>query len=64
MTKVDKLLEKMRNNPRDWQLAELELIAVRFGFAMRRPGGSHVTFSHPPLAEILTVPAHRPVKPI
>jgi predicted RNA binding protein YcfA (HicA-like mRNA interferase family) len=64
MTKIDKTLEKMRNNPRDWQLADLESIANRFGISIRRGKGSHVSFSHPFWIEILTVPAHRPLKPI
>jgi transposase len=54
----------MRNNPRNWQIADLEAIAIRFGMAVRKGKGSHVTFSHAALAGILTVPAHRPIKPI
>lgn len=64
MTKAEKTLEKMRNNPRDWQLADLEFIAERFGVALRRGKGSHVSFTHPKWLCILTVPAHRPIKPI
>jgi predicted RNA binding protein YcfA (HicA-like mRNA interferase family) len=64
MSKADKTLEKMRNNPRDWQLAHLEIVAGRFGITVRRGKGSHVSFTHSKWIEILTVPAHRPVKPI
>ena len=64
MTKADKTLEKMRNNPRDWQIADLEVIADRFGITVRKGKGSHVSFAHPKWVEILTVPAHRPVKQI
>ncbi len=64
MSKIDKQLEKMRNNPKDWQIAELEFIAERFGITVRKGKGSHVTFSHPLLPEIVTVPAHKPIKPI
>jgi len=39
MTKIDKTIEKMRNNPRDWQLADLEIVAARFGIAVRRGKG-------------------------
>ena len=46
MTKIEKLLSKLRNNPRDWQI-----------------GTNHVTFRHQNGAK-LTVPAHRPIKPI
>jgi len=64
MSKADKTLEKMRNNSRDWQLADLEVIAARLGITVRRGKGSHVSFAHPKWVDILTVPAHRPVKPI
>lgn len=63
MTKADKLLERMRNNPRDWSIEDLKTLAARHGIEWRQPGTSHVTFSSagiPPL----TVPAHKPVKPI
>jgi predicted RNA binding protein YcfA (HicA-like mRNA interferase family) len=56
MTKTVKALEKMRNNPRDWQLSELEIVARRFGITMRIGKGSHVTFTHPKWVDILTVP--------
>lgn len=64
MTKMDKTLEKMKNNPRDWQMGDLEVIASRFGITVRRGKGSHVSFTHPKWVEIITIPAHRPVKPI
>jgi len=64
MTKAEKTLEKMRNNPRDWQIIDLEVIANRFGVIMRMGKGSHVSFTHPTWVDILTVPAHRPIKPI
>jgi predicted RNA binding protein YcfA (HicA-like mRNA interferase family) len=31
---------------------------------MPKPGGSHVVFEHPRLAEALSVPARRPIKPV
>ncbi len=64
MTKSEKILEKMRNNPRDWQIVDLEIIAGRFGITVRRGKGSHVSFAHPRWVDILTVPAHKPIKPI
>jgi predicted RNA binding protein YcfA (HicA-like mRNA interferase family) len=64
MTQADKKLEKMRNNSKDWQIADLEVIASRFGITVRQGKGSHMSFSHKKCVEILTIPAHRPVKPI
>ncbi|MHB1947057.1 MAG: type II toxin-antitoxin system HicA family toxin [Gammaproteobacteria bacterium] len=64
MTKFEKTLKKMRNNHRDWQIADLEIIAGHFGITVRKGGGSHASFTHPLWVDILTVPAHRPIKPI
>ena len=35
-----------------------------FGINLRKPGGSHVYFTHPAVAEGVSVPAHRPIKPV
>jgi predicted RNA binding protein YcfA (HicA-like mRNA interferase family) len=64
MSKANKILEKMRNNPLDWKLSDLEGIADRLGIMLHRGKGSHVSFTHPKWVEILTVPAHNPIKPI
>jgi predicted RNA binding protein YcfA (HicA-like mRNA interferase family) len=64
MAKVEKTLNKMRNNPLNWQIADLEVIAKLMGITMRMGKGSHVSFSHPKWVVILTVPAHCPVKPV
>jgi predicted RNA binding protein YcfA (HicA-like mRNA interferase family) len=64
MSKADKKLNSMRINPRDWQIADLEVIAGHFGITVRKGKGSHVSFTHPRWVDILTVPAHRPIKPV
>ena len=63
MTRADKFLERMRNNPRDWSIEDLKVLAARHGIEWRQPGTSHVTFSHAGVAP-LTVPAHKPIKPV
>ncbi len=63
MTKVDKLLEKMRNNSHDWRIEELKAIADRYKMTYLQPGTSHVTF-RTGTGEKLTVPARKPIKPI
>jgi len=63
MGKADKLLEKMRNNPLDWRIDDLETVATANNIEWRQPGTSHVTFRHPNGNKV-TVPAHRPIKPI
>lgn len=57
-------MEKMRNNPRDWNISDLEVVANRYGVMVRKGKGSHVSFGHPKLQDIITVPAHRPIKPV
>lgn len=64
MSKIDKLLEKMRRNPRDWRIEDLEALALRFGLEVRKPGGSHAIFFHRESGQQLSVPAKRPIKPI
>jgi len=63
MTAADKIVARMCTNPPDWQISDLRRIAERVGIDYRQPGTSHVTFSYPGLIP-LTVPAHKPVKPV
>ena len=35
MSKAEKLLTRMRANPRDWRIEELETIATRFGIDVK-----------------------------
>lgn len=64
MTSREKRLARMRANPRDWRIEDLETLALHFGLSVRKSGGSHVIFFHPAVAEMLSVPARRPIKPI
>lgn len=64
MTKADKILEKLRTNPRDWRIEDLETVAKRHGLTVRRPAGSHVIFQKPGVSLEVSVPAHKPIKAI
>jgi hypothetical protein len=65
MSKSEKQLERMRNNPRgDWVLDDFKTIGARCGLTVRHSDGSHATFSHAAIPEILTIPARRPIKPV
>jgi hypothetical protein len=46
---------------RDWRIASLQVVAVAHGVNI---GGSHVVFEHPAVAEAVSVPARRPIKPV
>lgn len=63
MGKFEKTITKMRNNPQDWQIEEIKTLAKRFGIQYRQPGSSHVTF-RASSGEKVTIPAHKPIKPI
>ena len=64
MSKVDKAIQKMRDNPRDWRIVSLETIAKRLDIQVRKSGGSHVVFMHKDSEIVVTVPAKRPIKPV
>ena len=64
MTQADKLLEKMRRNPRDWRIADFKVLALRHGLKVRKAGGSHAVFFHAASGRALSVPAKKPVKPV
>ncbi len=64
MSTHEKLLAKMRNNPRDWRIDDLKSVANRWGIDWRNEGGSHHVFSFPSVDDDLCVPAHRPIKPV
>jgi hypothetical protein len=62
VTQAEKILKKMKANPRDWRIESLKTVAEANRVTFRQPGGSHVIFRHTNGA-MLSVPAHRPIKP-
>lgn len=65
MAKSDKLLERMRDNPRDWRIEDVVAVCAAHGIACTAPSkGSHYKVKHSRMTEILTIPAHRPIKPV
>ena len=64
MTKADKTVDQMRNNPRNWRIDDLSSVAFRYSIEVRNNGGSHHVFSAHGIIESLCIPAHRPVKPV
>jgi hypothetical protein len=63
MPSVEKIIEKMRINPRDWRIDELKTVARAHNIDWRQRGTSHVVFVRSD-GRTLPVPAHRPIKPI
>jgi hypothetical protein len=55
----------MRDNPRDWRIEDVDALCRSVGAACDPPrNGSHYKVKHVSRAEILTIPAHRPIKPV
>ena len=63
MSKAQKLLDAMEINPLDWRIEQVETVAKAFGLTVHRPGGSHHIVRHANGGKV-SVPAHRPIKPI
>lgn len=63
MNAATKLLEAMRNNPRDWQIGQLQTVARQQKIEWRQEGTSHCVFIRAD-GQTLPVPAHRPIKPV
>ena len=53
----------MRVNLRDWRIEDLKPVARHAGLTWGQPGTSHVTF-RTPNGNKVTVPAHKPIKPV
>ena len=61
----EKLLQRMRDNPRDWRIEDVEAVCAAFGVVCTPPRkGSHYKVKHETQAQILTIPAHRPIKAV
>ncbi|MDO9177989.1 MAG: hypothetical protein Q7U16_06640 [Agitococcus sp.] len=57
MSKAKKMLEAMRNNPRDdWRLEQLQTAARRYGIKWRHESSSHCVFIAPD-GRTLPIPA-------
>ena len=58
-----KLIAKMRRNARDWRIEDPKVFAGNLGIDHDQHGTSHVVFRHAKAGR-LSVPAHRPIKPV
>lgn len=63
MGTAEKLLEQMRNNPRDWRIEQLKTVARKRQIVWRQQGTSHLVFIRED-GRTLTVPVNRPIKPV
>ena len=63
MSKADKILKRMRNNPRDWRIESVKTVARAHNIDWRQRGTSHVVFIRRD-GRTLPIPAKRPIKAI
>jgi len=63
MNTAAELLQSMRRNPLDRQLAQLQTVARQNGIDWRHEGTGHCVFVRND-GKTLSVPARRPIKPI
>ena len=66
MSKRQKRLERIRQNPNNVSLADLQRVLEDYGFEYRKTVGSHYTFTYVINDEtrLFVVPFKRPIKPI
>lgn len=64
MSQIQKLLQAIKRNPKDVPWEDIDRLLRYYGFECRHQGGSHYTYYHSELEEILTIPRRRPVKAV
>ncbi|GAW93293.1 toxin HicA [Calderihabitans maritimus] len=60
MTKLDKLLQKIKNNPKQVRFKELDRILIRYGFSRRQPRGGSSHYIYTKGTVRLVVPYRQP----
>lgn len=63
MTQREKLLERIRSNPKDVRFEDLDKLLQWYGFECRSSGGSHYVYKKKGCRPI-TIPRHKPVKTV
>lgn len=64
MTRIAKLYDRVRANPRGLSFREFERLLAAFGFVSARTVGSHRHYTHEKVPDLLTVlPDGKDVKP-
>ena len=64
MSKAEKLLQRMKSNPKaDWTPDNIKTLCNVFNLTLRQRGTSHAVLTNSK-GEHLTVPMHKPIKPL
>jgi len=63
LSKIEKMILKMRNNPKNVDFDSITTVCEHFGCKVcNETGGSHYSITHPLIERTLVVPRHKPVK--
>lgn len=54
MSSIDKLEKKIRNNPNDVKLSDIQKLLEHYGFELQTINGSHFNYIHPDLGKNIT----------
>jgi hypothetical protein len=63
MANAVKIVERMKNNPRDWRIEDLKVVARHFNLKWHQHGTSHVVFMNVG-GNVAPVPAAHPILPV
>jgi predicted RNA binding protein YcfA (HicA-like mRNA interferase family) len=63
MSRKDKLVKSMKNNPKDVDFDDLKKVLLEFGYEVDNTGGSHWVFRKENY-EIQVIPRKKPIKAI
>jgi hypothetical protein len=63
MSNAVKIVQRMKNNPRDWKILDLKIVAGHFNVKWRQHGTSHVVFINA-AGSVAPVPAANPILPV
>ena len=64
MSKAEKILQQMKSNPKDnWTPSKVKVLCKAYSITLRQRGTSHAVLTNT-RGEHLTVPMHKPIKPL
>jgi len=63
MSKKDKLLKAMKNNPKDVPFEDIKKLLESYGYVCHNSDGSHFVFRKE-FCEHIVIPYHKPIKAI
>lgn len=60
MSKLKKLLQKIKNNPKQIRFEELDKILLHYGFTRRQPSGGSSHYVYFKANKVISIPFHQP----